>query len=254
MPKNAFQHPVRSSIAAHLKAHEMAELSPKSIHLEHDKETAPPSVWTADTGKIYTRLPKIELRKPVRGDTGQLEKALKNRHSVRTFSCERKVTLELLTQVLATGFMGESPHRPFPSAGARYPTEAYIIINDVQGLAPGLFHLNPKRSELALLLNESLEEPMKRIIGDEAISTPSFYIVLTSVLHRSMTKYSGRAYRFALIEIGAAAQTIQLACQVEGLSTVWIGGFADGILRDLLDLNWELELETPMLLIAVGYE
>lgn len=61
-----------------------------------------------------------------------------------------------------------------------------------------------------------------------------------------------RAYRYALLEAGALGQTVDLCCRDAGLETVWLGGFADESVQEFLDINWEMELEAPVLMICVG--
>jgi SagB-type dehydrogenase family enzyme len=250
---NSFRHPVRDAIATQIKAHEMAELSPAPPP-PSEAASAFPAAWLSEPGKVYSRLPKITLDQHTACISDGLAAILADRRSVRDFVRGRGIPLNVLGRVLATSLTGTQEHRPFASAGGRYPTEVYIVVNTVDGLDPGLYHFDPKRCELAILLRQNLDSLMKEAIGDDAISTPSGYLILTSVLHRSMVKYGARGYRFALIELGAAAQAIQITCQAEALAAVWIGGFADERLREILDLNWELELETPMLILAIGFE
>jgi SagB-type dehydrogenase family enzyme len=69
---------------------------------------------------------------------------------------------------------------------------------------------------------------------------------------RSMIKYAGRGYRYALFEAGGIAQTLDLVSRSRGLDVVWLGGFPDQEVAKLLDLNWEMEMEAPVLLLAVG--
>jgi Nitroreductase family len=55
-----------------------------------------------------------------------------------------------------------------------------------------------------------------------------------------------------LIEAGAVAQTINLCCCSIGLEGVWLGGFADEVVQDFLDINWEMEIEAPVLMLGAG--
>lgn len=101
-------------------------------------------------------------------------------------------------------------------------------------------------------LKRFLESPEHRRFGDERASSASLVVVLTSALYRSCLKYAGRGYRYALIEVGAVAQSIDLCCRAEGLGVCWLGGFADRAVAELLDVSWELELEAPILCLAIG--
>jgi nitroreductase len=66
-------------------------------------------------------------------------------------------------------------------------------------------------------------------------------------------KYGARDSRFAHMETGAAAMCFDLAATEVNLCTVWVWGFIASVICELLDLNWDMELEAPMLCLAVGH-
>jgi nitroreductase len=55
------------------------------------------------------------------------------------------------------------------------------------------------------------------------------------------------------MEIGAAAEALDLAATSRGLATLWLGGFTDEEIGDLLGVSPLHELEIPLLILALGY-
>src|SRR5207244_12109318 len=46
---------------------------------------------------------------------------------------------------------GELLHKTSPSAGARHPIETYAIVNNVEGIEPGIYHYSVRDHSLELL-------------------------------------------------------------------------------------------------------
>ena len=131
--------------------------------------------------------------------------------------------------------------RFYPSAGARYPLEIYLIVNSVGNLGRGLYHYNLKKNNLEVLLLKDLSGFVRENIGDDVLSKAAFYVLITAVLDRSRIKYGERGYRFALIEAGHLGQNFYLVSNSLGLKCCAIGGFVDEAFNKLLDLEGQNE-------------
>lgn len=248
------------SISAALRAHELMEVA--RIKLEDDTSQSDdpyPPAWTSINLKLYPRLLRVSLPRADR--SGQLDflQALDRRRSVRQFDDTYTVTLQVLGAVLdlalsADPSSGGYYHRPYPSAGARHPIEVYLLALNIEHVLPGIYHYNSHDHYLTILLEKDLTSDIADVLGDTEIVSPSFIIILSAVFHRSSVKYGGRGYRYALLEAGAVAQTLDLICRTANLGVVWVGGFPDTYINELLDVNWELELESPVIMLAAGYE
>jgi SagB-type dehydrogenase family enzyme len=118
-------------------------------------------------------------------------------------------------------------------------------------MATGLYHYDPIDHYLTFLEPGDPIAAASEIAGTP-IGSPNVFIYLTAVLHRTCVKYGGRGYRYALIEAGALAQSLCLVASSLGLGSYLIGGFDDARAADYLDVSGELELEYPILLIAIG--
>jgi SagB-type dehydrogenase family enzyme len=248
------------SISTALRAHDLAQI--ERINLDVESVTideTDPAAWTSVNLKQYPRLPKRSLPRANQAESMDLVDALINRRSVRLFDETCYVPLQTLGAIFdrAVSSSGDPQnfyHRPYPSAGARYPVETYLLSFRVQDLPPGIYHYDNHAHSLTTLLEKDFALNESEVLWDENIVSPAFVIILSAVFHRSCIKYAGRGYRYALFEAGAIAQTLDLVCRTKELGVVWIGGFPDGEVRELLDVNWEIELESPILLLAVGYE
>jgi SagB-type dehydrogenase family enzyme len=160
---------------------------------------------------------------------------------------------DILGRAICNAEDPEGPkHRPYPSAGALYPVEVYVLAMRFQDLPSGLYHYDPHRHGLSALLEKDVSDDFRMMICDDAIADPNLVFIITAAFFRSCLKYEGRGYRYALIEAGAVAQTINLCCRSVGLDGIWLGGFADELVQDFLDINWEMEIEAPVLMLGVG--
>lgn len=87
----------------------------------------------------------IKLPEPRYDGETSVEKAMKNRRSVRQFT-SGSIDLKDVSQLLwaAQGITSEDGKRTAPSAQKLYPLEVYLIVLNVNGLAGGTYHYVPK--------------------------------------------------------------------------------------------------------------
>jgi SagB-type dehydrogenase family enzyme len=209
--------------------------------------------WVRIFYKIYPRFPKFRL--PKLKAKGELENLLIRRQSVREFT-DSPIPLETFGRLIHFSFgIKENQEtevqkkRFYPSAGARYPIEPYIIANNISDLNFGLYHYNTKEDKLEVLLKRDLRRDSQKIFGEDiSINNPNF-IILTGVMSRTEVKYGINAYRFALLEAGHIGQNLYLLSEKENLGCCAIGGFDNDYLSKLLDLTDD---EIPIYSIAIG--
>ncbi len=181
------------------------------------------------TVKSHARAPLIEV--------------LKTRRSVRDFSPEPLRLAELSFLLWAcTGIRKEEENgyefRTVPSAGALYPIETYIIVNNVEGLPKGLYHYNIKLNELEeLKLGEFGDEIAQSALGQEMCSEASVVFIWTAVFARMKWKYLQRGYRYVYVEAGHIAQNLALSAAGIGLGSCQIGAFYDDEINNLIGLD-----------------
>ena len=136
-----------------------------------------------ETYKQNPDRPRIALPRPVTEGGTPLWDILCQRRSVRDFHL-RPVADHQLSQLLwaSQGITAEQSgyrFRTVPSAGALYPVETYLVVNDVEGIPQGVYHYNV--SEHCL---EQLKEGDYRVtIARAMINRPSVIIADEPTAH-----------------------------------------------------------------------
>ncbi len=202
--------------------------------------------------KEYPRLPSFELPKIEDGES-KFDLLLKARKSTRDFS-DKPIKLEELAQILRSYKIvdvGRDPERrTYPSGGARFPVELYLISFNLDSLKQGVYHYNIKKENLELLLEKNLKSKQSEIVSPY-LNNPAGTIILTSVIARSEVKYGLRAYPYSLIEAGHICQNIHLKCTELGIGSCPVNGFVDDTIKEALDL---IDDEVPIYTISFGWE
>jgi SagB-type dehydrogenase family enzyme len=176
-----------------------------------------------------------------------LEEAIYKRRSVRSFTSQQ-LTWEQISQLLwAT--QGETDKergfRAAPSAGALYPLEIYLLN------AEGMFHYIPSGHKLEMVSKKDLRPSLARAaLFQNFISEAPVSIVVCAVYGRTMRRYGQRGRRYVHIEVGHAAENLNLQAVSLGLGSVCVGAFDDQAIRSLLALPSGYE---PLYIIPVGY-
>lgn len=136
---------------------------------------------------------------------------------------------------------GELLWKAVPSCGARHPTEGYVAVFDVEGVAPGVYHYAPRQHALYRLRDdEDVRERIQAAVPELAAHDASFGFVVffTSLLARSMWRYrQPRAYTQLHHDIGHVVETLRLAANAEGLDYHYNQGFDDERLYRYLGLD-----------------
>ena len=141
--------------------------------------------------------------------------------------------------------------RAAPSGGALYPIETYVAAHRVQGIEPGLYHVDVRGPVLEEVRAGSVAGDLLFAgLGQDFLRDAPVVIVLSGVFQRSRWKYHERHYRFICWEGGHISQNVYLAAEAAGLGACFVGSFLDGPLNDLLRIDGHEE--AALGLIAVG--
>lgn len=103
-----------------------------------------------------------------------------------------------------------------PSGGGLHPIEAYVIVQRVDGLAPGLYHCNVRAHALDRL--RQLKPGALRELSVTAVAGQKYFadvpamVVMAARFERSMWKYRNhpKVYRAILLEAGRISQNLHL--------------------------------------------
>jgi SagB-type dehydrogenase family enzyme len=128
--------------------------------------------------------------------------------------------------------------RSVPSAGGLYPLEVYALIQRVEGVTDGLYHYNVLTHELEpVRLGMAFAELRSVMLALPFFEDANVLCLLVAIFMRAQKKYGPRGYRFILFEAGHSAQNICLAATEAGLASLCIGGYLDGKLNQVLQLD-----------------
>jgi SagB-type dehydrogenase family enzyme len=190
------------------------------------------------THKAYPRMEQIKLPVPEKLHA-TLQEALQKRISYFGGSDTTMLSLETCGALfsLALGKRNGSHHRNYPSGGALYPVETYLISAALEGSAPAVFHYNPSGHSLEKLWDLPRGFDMKELARHPKEQLFSSLIVFTAVWDRSSAKYGDLAYQHSLLEAGHMSQNILLIAAALGLRTRPMAGFEDDLIVSLLDLD-----------------
>jgi SagB-type dehydrogenase family enzyme len=155
---------------------------------------------------------------------------------------------QLLWSAAGFTFGGERTH---VSARGVSSLETYVLAHLVEDLFPGAYHYNPRDHTLEQLGNS---DPVARLAlaalppldpGPHALA-----MCFTGVPGRHRAPAQGRAFRYAYLDAGAAAQAVAIACAALGLAAGFVTDFYDDEVADLLQVDGRSEV--PLCVVAVG--
>jgi len=218
--------------------------------IEGTVEETPPITHIEVFRKSYPRLPSIKLQE-VNRECSEFEALLNYRESHRNFS-DSPLSFAELSKVIGSCRIVDTKRKPerrtYPSGGARFPVELYLVSYNVHGLKHGAYHYNIDKNSLELLLEQDLTVSRRELISPY-LENPAATIIFTSVIARSEVKYGLRAYPYSLIEAGHMGQNLQLAASEIEVGSCPVSGFIDDTVKKILDLTDD---EIPIYSISIG--
>lgn len=211
-----------------------------------EKDIDWPEEWKTTYYKSYSQLPKIALSdNPPATDFFRL---IKKRQSRRDF-IRTPLSLDEISALLKyscgnTALLPDGrSRRAYPSGGARFPIEIYLIIfRSGVDLKSGLYHYNVKEHALDVLCNrEFTDTHINELFTYQWSKNAGVGIVMTSIFWRSQNKYGERGYRYILYEAGHIGQNVYLVSEALGLKCCALGGTKDENLEKLINIDGKTE-------------
>ncbi len=152
-------------------------------------------------------------------------------------------------QVLRSGL---GVRRTVPSAGAKSPLETYLVINNVEGLKPGLYrYISFSHQLLFIKTIDNAEEKMGELaFNQKYVGTAPVIFYWTAVPYRTEWRYTILSHKYIAVDLGIVCQNLYMACEAINLGTVAIGYYEQNKLDALFDLNTNEEF--VVLLAPVG--
>ena len=193
----------------------------------------------------------IKLPNPRTMGEQSVEMLFKQRRSVRSYQ-KSPLNLAEVGQLLwsAQGISDAQGLRTAPSAGALYPLKLFVVVGDVNELSPGIYQYNPKDHSLLKTANGDLRKSLKKAALDQTcVGDAAIIFVFTAIYQRTTWKYGKRGVRYVHMEVGHAGQNLFLQAEGLGLGTVVVGAFDDDEVREVLNLDTDVQ---PLSLMPVG--
>ncbi|MGD9347269.1 MAG: SagB/ThcOx family dehydrogenase [Candidatus Aminicenantes bacterium] len=217
-----------------------------------------PLIWSAKpkTYKTYPDSPKTELEDPEVAGGMPIWEAIQTRQSIRNYK-NIPLTPTHLSQLLwaTQGISREAmgfEFRTAPSAGALYPVETYLVLNNVDGIEPGVYHYDVKNHQLDQLKRGDFRIDIARAALDQDMAySAGVVFAWTALFERSKWKYKQRAYRYVYLDAGHIAENLALAAVALGLGTCQIGALYDDEVNDLIEIDGDKE--SILYMSTVGY-
>ncbi len=214
--------------------------------------------WT-NKPEFYKKYPSAKtmmLSRETPTEALSIVDTLKKRRSVRSFS-PKPLSLDALSFLLwaSSGVHRREQGYEFrtaPSAGALYPIETYLLVNNVENLQKALYHYNIEAHALETLKVGDFAEKMAReALEQKMLIEASVALIWTAVFERSKWKYAQRAYRYVYLEAGHIAQNLALAATSIGLGSCQIAAFFDDEINQTLGVDGAEE--SVLYLSVVGH-
>jgi SagB-type dehydrogenase family enzyme len=135
------------------------------------------------------------------------------------------------------GAQGRAPLKTSPSGGARHSIEAYVMVRNVAGITPGLYHYDAVAHGLGRLRGG--RPPAARFLPRQPWFAGAAAIVfLAAAFPRVQWRYdNARAYRVVLAEAGHLCQTFCLTATWLGLAPFCSMALADTAIEESLGLD-----------------
>ena len=174
---------------------------------------------------------------------------LARRATCRNFDAQRKVPFEQFSQLLQRVFAAQAEVRVsddlvflkknVPSGGGLHPMECYLIVQHVEGVAPGLYHYQSTAHALEPLAvpegrswdGDGLRDFVMDMVAQQHwFADAHVLVILAPRFDRTFWKYRHHAkgYRVVALEAGHLSQTLYLSATEAGL-----GAFITGAINEV---------------------
>lgn len=212
------------------------------------------SIEPAPPFKQYSDAEKVPL--PTGWDKDRsLRETLQYRRSFRRFGnralSARDLAMLLWASQGITGRAGNFFFRAAPSAGALYPVETYLSVQNIDAIDAGLYHFQPAEFCLERLGAENIGKRVAEAALDQSfLARAGVVFIWSAVLRRNFSKYGHRGMRYVLMDGGHICQNLLLAAEALELGACPVAAFYDDELNALLNLDGSAE--SVIYLAAVG--
>jgi len=214
----------------------------------------PPLELPPDPGK-----PLIALPLPATLDIPpvDLRTAIERRRSIRAFAREPLSLAELSFLLWCTQGVQQTTGsywtmRTVPSAGSRHAFETYPLINNVEGLEPGLYRFLASFHGLQQVdMDPTIAQQITSACFDQQfLLRNNVTFIWTAVPYRMTWRYGERGYRDLHLDAGHVCQNLYLAAEAVGCGVCAVAAFEDDLMNGILGIDGDDQF--VIYLAAVG--
>lgn len=224
-----------------------------------ERHGAPPHHFHARVG-AGARLP---LARPAATD---FDAFLARRTTCRNWDRTRPLAGDDFARVLHTVFAAQAAvelakdsaavKKTSPSGGGLHATEAYLLVQQVEGVAPGLYHYHSGDHALEPLPSAEVDWHAlanRFVAGQHWFADAHVQVILAPRFRRSFWKYRNhaKAYRALILDAGHLSQTLYLTATQLGLGAFITSAINEREIEPALGLD-PLE-EGPLAVCGFGY-
>lgn len=192
--------------------------------------------------KEYVDTASISLPSPSPAKGLSLDETLRKRKSVRSY-VERPLNKQQLAYLLwsSNGVQRVEEEREFrtaPSAGALYPIETYLVVNNVDEIPRGVYHYSVRSNALEELRSGDFGQAAARAaLGQRMCSQAPVVFIWTAIFQRTKWRYRERAYRYIYLDAGHIAENLALSAVSLGLGSCQIGALYDEEVNEIIGVD-----------------
>jgi putative peptide maturation dehydrogenase len=196
-----------------------------------------------------------------------IDALLRRRTTCRNFDLTRDLPFEVLSQILHRTFGAQAVQhvtddtalvkKTSPSAGGLHPTEAYLVVQRVERVAPGLYHyrVGDHALEVVQLLSPDavLTHARRFVAHQDWLAQAHALVIPAPRFSRNFWKYRGHAksYRAVTLDVGHLSQTLQISATEFGLGAFVTAAINEADIEQAFGL--EPMQESPLAVCGIGW-
>lgn len=149
----------------------------------------------------------------------------------------------------------ERSNRPYPSGGACYELELYVVVNRCAGLSAGLYHYCPGSHQLYQVSGKTheVETLIAGAVSATGVTQPlQVMLVYAARFQRVSWKYSGISYALILKHVGVLFQTMYLVATAMQLAARAVGGGDADVFTAAAGTDYYAESSVGEFLLGIG--
>lgn len=198
---------------------------------------------------------------------GSFEELLDRRVTCRNYEITSALPLLVLARLLqrvffARGSVAVTPEtvvlkRSSPSGGGLHPVEAYLLVQNVEAVSPGLYHYHPLDHALEPLQEMAAgalrERALRAVAGQEYYAEAHVLVVLVGRFRRNYWKYRRhtKAYRVVTLDAGHLSQTLYLSATEMGMGAFITAAINEVDIEEMFGLD--PLVESPLAICGFGW-